>query len=771
MLREWQLAARLLMRECRAGQWLIVFFALVLAVTTITGINFFTNRLAAGLDQQAAKVLGGDLVVSSSIPIPAPWQEKAKNLKLRTAEVITFPSVISRDHQLQLVTVKAVSETYPLHGTPNILAKHRVLAEYRLLSLLSLQLGTQLDIGAAKFKMSGILPSELDMMNTGWAIAPRVLMRIADVPDTQVLLPGSRVIYQLLVVGDKNQVSTFNTWLTPQLKPGQTLTDIQHQRDSMLNMLQHADKYIQLVVLFCLLMCGTAITLSVRQHLHRHYEDVALWRCLGAPEKQVTHVLFIQLLIIAFAAGIAGSVAGYYLQNLIAQSLHAFIELDLPPASFMPAILGFATSTILLFCYAYPVISILPRTSPLYLWRHETRGQPKHKYLYAIITIILLLGYVYWMMDFSLLALFILDSLLLSIGVLYVVNILTLSFIKKLVGISNGIVRRGLSQFIQHPETASIQLAAFTLVLTSVFILGTIKHNLLGQWQSTLPPQTPNYFAFNIAPAELDNVQKYFRQQGITLSDIYPMVRGRLTALNNKPIMLAIPPHAEEHNALHRDLNFSSMLTYPSDNQIVTGARLDHRADGKALISVENSLATELGFKLGDELSFQIGGQEIKAKIANFRSVNWGSFHPNFYIIFPPHTLDKFPTTYITSFHLQPGQATLLNQLIRDYPNITVIDIASTLQQIQNLLTSIANALQYLFNFAICAAVLIFITNLAASMDERRETYKLLRILGASRNYIVGSLIVEFSFLAILTVLFAYTFAKVISQLLITIIF
>ncbi len=771
MLKEWLLAIRCLKRECRAGQWLVIFFALVFAVATITTINFFTNRLQNGLAQQNASLLGGDLVITSSTPAPEAWLKKTAELSIRTAEVLSFSSVISAHNQLQLVNVQAVPVNYPLYGEKLSIEPHNILVEPRLLSLLTLKLGDNISIGAAKFKLEDASPASLDLINTGWVIAPTVVMRSDDVPATKVVIPGSRVSYRLLMAGKKADIQTFISWVSPQLQPGQRILSIEEQRFMLLNSLQHADKYIQLVVLFTLLMCGTAITLSVRQHLHRHYEDVALWRCLGSPEHQVTGVYIRQLVMVACAAGAIGTLAGFYLHTFIINIFYSMMPMQLPPPNMMPLLLGFTTSTLMLFCYAYPIITTLPRTSPLYLWRHDTSKQNPHKNLNAIMTLVLLLAYVYWMMDFSLVALLILDSLLLSVGFLYLLNILTFSFLRKLVKHSNGVVHRGVSQLLQHPETAGIQLTAFTLLLMSVLILSTVKNNLLDNWQASLPSNTPNYFAFNISPAEKQRVPDFLAAQKIQVDNMYPMIRGRLITLNGKPIMEVIPPGARGHNALHRDLNLSSMLAYPSDNKIESGRTWSENDKGKLLVSIESKLARDMQLKIGDQLGFQIGDRQLNAEVSNIRSVDWSSFHPNFFIIFPPETLNNFPTTYLSSFHMSSTQSVVLNQLVKQFPNVTVIDIASTLRQIQELLAKTATALQYLFSFAVCAAALIFITSLTASMDERKRTYRLLRVLGASRNYIINSLVVEFSFLAILTILFAYGLSQIISRLLITMLF
>jgi putative ABC transport system permease protein len=295
-----------------------------------------------------------------------------------------------------------------------------------------------------------------------------------------------------------------------------------------------------------------------------------------------------------------------------------------------------------------------------------------------------------------------------------------------------------------------------------------VRGNILNDWRRSLSPQTPNYFAFNIAPDDISRLKQLFSQNKVTIEGLYPMVRGRLIALNKKPVMSAVPVSQLGHNALHRDLNLSWMWQYPSDNKIVSGQAWTTTDAGKPLVSVENKLAQDLQFHLGDELTFQIGDQQLSAKIANLRSVEWGSFHPNFFMIFPPGLMKGLPATYITSFYLSASQASVLDQLVQLLPNITVIDVASLLQQIQGLVSKIALAMQYIFIFALGAGVLIFITCLQASMDERRQTYRLLRVLGAGKKYIRTSVMVEFGCLALLvlmsSVLLGYLGASIIEQ-------
>jgi putative ABC transport system permease protein len=769
MLKNFYLSMKLLWREWRAGEWYVVFIALFLAVTVTTAIHFYTDRLIRGLDQQGTRFLGGDLVVSSSAPIPEAWINHAYDLRLRTAQVWSYPSVVTAKNHMQLVNLQAVSNTYPLIGNTFIHPQHfSVFVEPRLLSLLAIKLNDAITIGTKSFQAEKLLTPDMDTLNTGWSIAPRVMISLADVLATKTVIPGSRIDYRLLLAGEQAQIAQFKQWLTPQLNSAQKLLDMNSQQSALRTILQRADSYLRLVLLVCLLMSGVAIAMSIQQYLRRHYAHVALWRCLGAGKAQIRAILVWQLFIIGLFSGLVAVMVAYFAQGLFANLFSQYMQFTMPAAGWSPVISGLVTSMVLLFTFAWPALSQLPRTSPLFIWRNELILNTARNDLYVIISMLAVLLFVYWFTDFSRLTLYFLSVIIICAAVLYVISRIFLALLRLCQKVTDGAVRRGISELVQHPGSVSLQFIGFNLIIIALITLGAVRGNILNDWHQSLSSQTPNYFAFNIAPDDLSRLKQVFAQNKVTIEGLYPMVRGRLIALNKKPVLSAVPVSQLGHNALHRDLNLSWMWQYPSDNKIVSGQAWAMSDASKPLVSVENKMAQDLQFHLGDELTFQIGDQQLSAKIDNLRSVEWGSFHPNFFMIFPPGLIQGLPTTYITSFYLSASQASVLDQLVQLLPNITVIDVASLLLQIQGLVNKIALAMQYIFLFALGAGILIFITCLQASMDERRQTYRLLRVLGAGKKYIRTSMIVEFGCLALLvllsSVLLGYLGASIIEQ-------
>lgn len=762
MLKTFSLAAKMLRRQLRAGEWYIVIFSLLLAVSAVTALHFYVDRLSRGIEQQSARLLGGDLVVSSATPIPSGWHEKAKALGLKSAEVWSYPSVITTQNKMQLANIQAVSSSYPILNQDFIRpAEQQAWADPRLLQAMSLKLGDTIKIGAASFQLSRNLSSDVDTLNTGWSIAPLVMISLSDVPATKTVIPGSRVDYRMLLAGSSMAIKSFSDWITPQLTPSQRLLDVHNQQFALRDTLTKTDQYLQLIILVVLTMSGVAIALSIQQYLRRHVSTVALWRCLGAMQRQITRIFMWQLIMIAVFAGTVGVVVGYFAQLFFVELFAAYIRILLPPAGMTPVMLGFIVSSFLCIAFAYPVITQLPRVSPLLIWRDELADNVTGGVSYVVATIGLVLLLI-WLMGYSLLILFFCGALVVSVALLYALHLALIAGLRNINQHMNGSIRRGLSQLIQFSDVAGLQFIGFTVIIMSLLVLNTVKYDLLAQWQQSLPADTPNYFAFNIAPSDLPAIKSYFASNQINIDDVYPMVRGRLIALNDKPILEAVPETARGHNALHRELNLSWMWEYPRDNKIVSGAAWSSTEGRQDVVSVEKNVATELGFRLGDKLTFQIGDYRFTTVVGNIRSVDWTSFHPNFFMIFKPGLLNVEMATFITSFYLPPNKVYLANQLTEQFPNVTVLDVANVLQQIQDLVGKISIAMQYLFLFALAAGGLIFIASVQASMDERRYTYRLLRTLGASKGYIAKSLIVEFSCLGAMVVVVSVVLAKVI---------
>lgn len=758
------LALKFLLREWRAGELRILLAALIIAVTAITSIGFYTSRIEQGFTQQNTEILGGDLVVRSAIPIPTAWLQQAQQLQLKTAQRWLFPTVVMADKKLQLVNLKVVSESYPLYGqlrvTQQMTGKDQsqatappsgtIWVDARLLSLLNIKLGDQVTIGSAPFRVTHLITYEPDADNNWLNVAPRVLMNMADVAKTQTVQPGSRVQYQLLLAGSAGKIADFKQWLQPQLQLTQKIITLKDSQAQFKNVVQRAESYLQLAAIICVLLAGIAIAMCANRYSKRHYDACALLRCFGLTQKNIVSLYLLQLFIIGVIGSSLGCGLGYLAQMSLEQVFLNVFKLTLASISLSALLFGLASGLLILIGFALPPFLQLKNISPLQLLRREQVFAPL-----SILTVYgLALGAIaallFWQSADHYLTLLILYGIAFTAAALYGASygLLKLASLPRVYFASAW--RYGLANLVRHAKSSTMQLLAFGLVLMVMLLLVIVRHDLLISWQQQIPLDAPNYFAINIQAAEVKPLSELLAQQQVKTTQIYPVVRGRLTALNNQAIMNAVPVAARGNNALHRELNLTWTMQLSEDNQIVRGQWWQAADAGERLVSVEVKLARELGIQLNDLLTFQIGDQKVTAKVTNLRSLEWDSFRPNFFIIFPTGVLEGFPVAYMTSFYLTPQNKFVLTELVKHFPSVTLLDVDAILQKVRDVISKASFAVEYLLLFTLLAGVAVLYATLAATRDERLYEGAILHTLGATRRYIQTIFLAEFVSLGLL---------------------
>ncbi|HJW12681.1 MAG TPA: FtsX-like permease family protein, partial [Albitalea sp.] len=638
-LHNFRLALGLLVRDWRAGELRILAAAVVIAVGAVTAIGFFNDRLNRAMTYQSADLLGADLLLRSPEPVPADWLKAARERNLRPAETLEFASVVVHGDKLQLTSVKAASPGYPLRGTvrtapalyaPDIKttelpARGTAWAEPRVLQALGLDVGARVEIGSATFNVARVLTNEPGRAGSFFAFAPRVLIRQDDVPRTGVIQPGSRVTYSYLFTGADADLTRFKTWLKPRLGPGHRLLDVRDENSSIGRALARAERYLGLTSLLAVLLAGVAIAMGARRYSERHYDVSAMLRCFGATQRDVVALFLPQFLLLGLAASALGCALGFLTQEAIFQVLKDLRPAGLPPAGVAPVAFGFLTGLITLAGFAWPPLLRLKHVPPLRVLRRELTPLPPTAWAVygSAVSVLLLLMWRYT--GSPLLTAAVLAGSLAAAAALGV-------FAGALLAVSRRLHRRvgvawrfGLNNLWRRTRTSVGQILAFGLALMAMAVIALLRTDLLSTWQTQLPPDTPNHFAFNILPQDVGAMQKFFATHRIQASALYPMVRGRLTEINGKPVTRAVSKEESDNEAIHRELNLTWADTVPPDNRLVSGAWWDAPATGNR-VSVEEKLAKNLGIGLGDELTFTIAGDTLRARVASIRTVQWDSF-------------------------------------------------------------------------------------------------------------------------------------------------
>lgn len=758
------LAARQLMRDARAGELRVLFFALVVAVAASTAIGYFGARLNSAMLLRATEFLGADLILGGSAPATPAQIDAGKALKLDHSQIVIFSSVVATDNGIQLASVKAVDAAYPLRGelksAPAPYEAETVggepqageaWAEARILVALNLKVGDSIDVGSKTLKLTRVLTYEPDRAGNFYSLTPRVMINMADLEATKVVQPGSRVSYRELWRGTPQDLAAYRKAIEPGLAPNQKIDDARDGNQQIGGALGKAERYLNMASLVAVLLAGVAVALSAARFAVRRFDASALLRCLGLSRNEALVLFGLQLAMLGVVASAAGALLGWFAQLGLFHLLENLLPAAVPPGGWLPAVAGIGTGLVALAGFALPPLAALGRVPPLRVLRRDMLPIPASTWL-VYGAALFALGLIMWRLSLDLVLTFaLLGGGLIAALILGGVLLLALKSLRRLLAEASLPWRLGLGQLLRHPMAAAGQSLAFGLILLSMGLIALLRGELLDTWQNQLPKDAPNYFALNILPNDKDNFAERMGRLSTHSAPLYPMIPGRLMTINGEPVSKFVTKDSRGENATQRDLNLTWAATLPEGNSITAGqwwTSDQPPADGEVPgVSVETKLANSLNMKLGDTLGFVIGGLTREVKVTSLRDINWDTFQPNFFMIFQPGTLKDVPATYLTSFYLAPGNDQQIVELSRAFPAVTILQVEALLEQLRSILDQVTMAVQYVLLFVLAAGMAVLFSGLQATLDERIRQGALLRALGANRALLTKARRIEFGLL------------------------
>ena len=759
------LSLRMTWSDWRAGELRFLLVALVIAVAALSSVGFFVDRLRTGLTQNAHQLLGADLVISADAPIPTEWTDEAKQRALIMTQTVVMSSMAQSGtgdtSQSKLASLKAVGDGYPLRGslkistddpstavpTRAIPSAGTVWTDPALLTALQIKIGDTLQLGDKAFRIVRTIASEPDRGAAFMNFAPRVMLNMNDLADTKLVRYGSRVTYRLLVAGSPSSVAAYQQWVQMRIDKnavkGIRLESLETGRPEMRATLDRAEQFLSLVGLLSAMLAAVAVAMAARRFLVRHIDAVAMLRCLGLKQNEVMGLFLIEFGFIGLVGSALGVAIGFAAHFVLLKWLGNLVTTTLPPASFLPALQGVLTGLLLLVGFALPPLLRMRGVSPNRVLRRDTdSGEPV-----AIVTYVLGLGtftgLLLWQAGNIKIGLLTAGGFLGGLIVFALSGWMCIKGVRHLRGgINHPSWRFAITALQRRPGATVVQIVALALGLMALLLLTIVRGDLVTAWQKATPADAPNQFVINIQPDQKQSVATLLTSNGITSPQLFPMIRGRLIQINQT--VLASDSYVDERakRLVDREFNLSTMRDIPAENKIVAGHWFD---DSKPEASVEQGLADTLHLKLGDKLVFDIAGQRIEAPITSLRKLDWGSMRVNFYVVLNPRLMADTPQSWITAFHLPFQQSGLVNQLVRDFPNLTVVDVGSVLKQIQDVIDQVVTAVEFLFLFTLASGVLVLYAALAGSNDVRTREAALLRALGATRKQLSQAQWIEFA--------------------------
>ncbi len=779
-----KLAGKQLLRERRTSELRILFFALVIAVASSSTIGHFAERLQGAMQQSAGEFLAADLILSGSEQALPEQLASVDTINLKSAQTLQFASMLATEHGIQLASVKAVDDNYPLRGelrsTEQLHANEisggrpqpgEVWLDAELLTSLSLELGDSVEIGAANFKVSRIITYEPDRAGNLLSFTPRAMIHLADLAATDILQPGSRVSYRQLWSGDAQAISNLRSALESTLLPHQRIEGLEDGNQQVSSALDRAASYLNLASLAAILLAAVAVALSANRFARERFDQAALLRCFGLSRQHTLWLFCLQLLVLALLASVLGTLIGWLAQFALFELLADLLPDDIPAGSLKPFVTGIATSVVMLAGFALPPLISLGRIAPLRVLRRDLLPvAPGTWLLYG--SVVLALAALMWQLNLDLR---LTSALLLGGGGAAIVLggglYLGLKSLRFWLAKRSLAWRLSLGHLLRYPLNSVGQIMAFALILLSMGLIVLLRSELLDNWQAQLPEQAPNHFAINILPDQQADFSSTLSSISSNAAPLYPVILGRLTQINGQAAADLIDPESRVTRTLQRDLNLTWTNQLPKDNQVITGdwwpSSQPLTADSALYqVSVESDIAKELGVDVGDQLTFHIGGTDYPAQISSLRTVDWNSMQPNFFVIFNPQQMGSVAHTYMTSFYLPENAEQQRIDLSKRFPSVSILQVDAVLRQLRDILAQVTLAIELILLFVLAAGVTVLIAGLHSTLTERIKQGALIRALGASRKLLVQSQRNEFALIGTCSGLLAWFGCEISSYIL-----
>jgi putative ABC transport system permease protein len=769
---------RFLLRDWRSGELRLLAVSLMLAIAMVVAIASFSERLQKAIGDQSSQFIAADRVLVSPYPVDPSWLERARQAGLATAQTISFQTMLFANDHLELASIKAVSQAYPLKGEVRIQALmdgttisalaapqgSEAWLDSRLFTLLDIKLGDSLEIGDSVFTASAILVAEPDSASGFSALSPKVMISDEKLESMGVIQPGSRVNYRYLFAGDAELLDSYRQWLTALLSSNQRWQSVKSGSSSVAQAIRRAEVFLLLGGAIAVLLAGVAVALTAHQYSGRHRQYVAIMKALGARRSQIDRLYTGQLALLFVAAALVGGLLGTGLQVVFSALAARMFAMDLPSSGPWPLALGAITGLVCLIAYALPPLWRLHTVTPLTVLRLSTADMPTvlpqgggvsllRKLIYYLRSSMTYLlggaGIFLLMVLYSgsvKLSLGLLLGLVLIACVLGVAAFVLIRFTRSVGMQAKGSLRLALANIQRRIWSNSAQVLIFSFALMLLLLLVTTRTSLIDDWQQQIPDKAPNHFLINISKAQTLELEAYFKAEDIHFAGLYPMVRGRLSDINGVDIKLLVDESMRSRAGVNRELNLSWSVDLPKDNRLTAGLwwpDLPAAADLPG-VSLEAVMAERLGIEVGDQLRLVIGGLPLEARVTSLRSLRWDRMTPNFYMLFEPDALLDYSATYITSIYVPAEKQSLLTGLSRQFPSITILDTRAIIGQVRQIVGQVSAAIEVVSVMIVVAATLVILAAVLASSKTRIHEYTLLRTLGASRGLIIGSIWLEF---------------------------
>ncbi|WP_274061310.1 ABC transporter permease [Vibrio parahaemolyticus] len=725
--------------EIRQGNLWPISVALVLVIASIFALSALASRMEQVIVKQGKDALTADAVFVSANPLSDSLLKSTEQLE--RSVMTRFSTMAFSDNGMQLISVRGVDESYPLMGELVLdgnesgrVKPNQLWLDERIMAQLEVNKGDNVTIGDADFTVSGAVLMEPGLSFNPFQQMPAAYIHQSDVEKTGAIQVGSRVQYRLFLkadnaalkqLQDKTDLSPSDRWRT------------QDTASRSNEVFDRTTQYLSLTVAIVIIMAATTLVLTCQNYVNSRTQTIAMLKSLGASRRWIEKWLLIQVAILLVTASIVGLILGSGLEYLLRIPLKDLLPNPLPSYGVTPFVVAVVSAILITVpALGIPLLGLI-KTPALEVLQQGTAQRSWKRLLLVLVPVLPLLALyanntLVWIVLVGIAALFVVLA-----GLSIALTKLFSRFATK------PAMKLALSRINRTPITSGLQFGALSLSLMLLSIIWLVRSDILADWERTLPADAPNVFALNIADYELANYLETLDKNGVTRSQAFPIIRGRLTEINGQNVK-DVEYEGEGSDAIRRELNLTWGDQLPEYNDVLSGKWMNANS-----VSVEADVARDLGIQLGDKLRFVINSQNFDATVDTIRHVEWRDMKPNFYFIFSSDVMANVPGSYLISYRINEGNESLLTSMSRAHPTVSVLDIRTMGEKIQALIQQIVSAITILALLGVIAGLLLIFTLLRLSLSQRQQEIRLYRTLGSSKKRINTTLWAEYGIMAL----------------------
>ena len=744
------LSIKLIIREIRSGYLTSMLVSLTLAITIVSGISLFTDRLEQALSTQTEEFLGGNLKFESN---KNKLQPLLKDLDIKDSqfmEMALFASVIFSDEEMQLSSVKAVDNSYPLIGTLELENSEGVYSiqsnpkpgtvwmDERLQNLLKVNYGDKVYIGDTSFIFTDTIKYEPDRASGNFSFAPKTIMNMSDLESTQIIQPGSRVEYNYLFTGPENEILYIRNFLKDVKESGDEIEMLDEDSSSLGRAVDRSENFFLLGGLIAVLLSACTISIASQRFTRRHISYVAILKTLGMKTLHIRALYFLMFFYTTILTLTFGLFFGWLLQNNFINIMSSYFPTELPSPGLYPLVVTCLTAFICQFGFIYPHILKLLSISPMRVLKDDIGlNQGSVSVISAGLLAFFVLLYLYTNQ--------ITLSLIIFLGVIGF-SFIGIGFIYLLLGSkslglgASSALNLALSELRRRKLGNSFQIFAFTVAIGLSLITFSASKNLLGSWQNSIPEDSPNNFAINITKEDKDQMSLFLQDNNIKATTFFPVANASISKIENK-----------EEIEIDRNFNITWIDNLPEQNQVLEGEWFSNENESVNGISVSDEISERYKLSVGDLVLIKAEDRDIETFVQSIRTINWDNFSPNFFVIGHPSLFEDIPSTFITSFYVPKEKQESAAELMREFRTISVFSIEELIKQVKEIIDQVTKALNSILLLTCLSAIFLALSALQDGFSVRRHQSAILRTLGASNSLIKNSALIEFALLGLIS--------------------